>query len=220
VDTATLGVQRQIKDYLIEVTGLYNATHGLSLPIDINVPSAGAWYAANTPTFTASTDAPSTTLPGATALTNPFKGVANVWATEYGASTETAYQLLRPNPSAGDIYLNSGDGKVFYYALNTKVEKRFTNGFSILQSFSYSKQISENDVYANQAFAVKVEKRLATGDQKYHYELSPIYELPFGRWRLGVLGHLQLPVGRAPRFPNQQRILPGYGSEARRHKVK
>jgi hypothetical protein len=181
VDTATLGVQQQIKDYVFEVTGLYNATHGLSLPIDINVPGAGAWYAANTPTFNATTDAPITTLPGNTALANPFKGVTNVWATEYGASTETAYQLLRPNPSAGDIYLNSGDGKVFYYALNTKVEKRFNNGFSILQSFSYSKQISENDVYANQAVAVKVEKRLATGDQRYHYELSPIYGLPFGR---------------------------------------
>lgn len=184
VDTATLGVQRQIKDYVFEVTGLFNATHGLSLPIPINEPSAGAWYAANTPTFNATTDAPSTTLPGNTALTNPFKGVTNVWATEYGASTETAYQLLRPNPSAGDIYLNAGDGKVFYYALNTKVEKRFHNGFSILQSFSYSKQISENDIYNqndSQAVAVKIEKRLATGDQRYHYELAPIYELPFGR---------------------------------------
>jgi hypothetical protein len=181
VDTASLGVQQQIKDYVFEVTGLYNATHGLSMPFDINVPSAGAWYAANTPTFNAATDAPNTTLPGNTALPNPFKGVTNVWATEYGATTEAAYQLLRPNPSAGDIYLNTGDGRIFYYALNTKVEKRFHNGFSILQSFSYSKQISENDLYANQAVAVKVEKRLATTDQRYHYELAPIYELPFGR---------------------------------------
>jgi hypothetical protein len=181
VDTATLGVQRQIKDYLFEVTGLYNATHGLSLPIDINVPSAGAWFAANTPAFNATTDAPVSPLPGAVTLANPFKNVANVWATEYGATTEPAYQLLRPNPAAGDIYLNAGDGKVFYYALNTKVEKRFNNGFSILQSFSYSKQISENDVYGNQAVAIKVEKRLATGDQRFHYELAPIYELPFGR---------------------------------------
>jgi hypothetical protein len=184
VDTATLGVQRQIKDYVIEVTGLFNATHGLSLPIPINVPSAGAWFAANTPAFNATTDAPVSPLPGAVTLNNPFKNVTNVWATEYGASTETALQLLRPNPSAGDIYLNAGDGKVFYYALNTKVEKRFKNGFSVLQSFSYSKQISENDIYNqndSQAVAVKIEKRLATGDQRFHYELSSIYELPFGR---------------------------------------
>jgi hypothetical protein len=80
--------------------------------------------------------------------------------------------------------LNSGDGKVFYYALNTKVEKRFTNGFSVLQTFSYSKQISENNIYnqnGSQAVAVKIEKRLATGDQRFHYQIAPIYELPFGR---------------------------------------
>jgi hypothetical protein len=195
VDTATLGVQRQIKDYLFEVTGLFNATHGLSLGIPINVPSAGAWYAANTPNFTVTTQpagAPQPNLPGATPVANPFKGVANVWATENAASTETAYQLLRPNPSAGDIYLNSGDGKVFYYALNTKVEKRFNNGFSILQSFSYSKQISENDIYnqnGSQAVAVKIEKRLATGDQRFHYELAPVYELPFGRGKRFLNNH-------------------------------
>jgi hypothetical protein len=190
VDTATLGVQRQIKDYLFEVTGLFNATHGLALGIPINLPSAGAWYAENTPNFSPlatspqPVGAPQPNLPGATPVQNPFKGVANVWATETGASTETASQLLRPNPSAGDIYLNSGDGKIFYYALNTKVEKRFTHGFSILQSFSYSKQISENDIYNqndSQAVAVKIEKRLATGDQRFHYELAPVYELPFGR---------------------------------------
>jgi hypothetical protein len=80
--------------------------------------------------------------------------------------------------------LNSGDGKVFYYALNTKVEKRFNNGFSVLQTFSYSKQISENNIYnqnGSQAVAVKIEKRLATGDQRFHYQIAPIYELPFGR---------------------------------------
>jgi hypothetical protein len=183
VDTATLGVQRQIKDYLFEVTGLFNATHGLALSIPINTPSAGAWYAANTPSF-ATSGAVVTTLPGNVTLTNPFKGVANINATLAAASTVSAYQLLRPNPTSGDLYLNSGDGKVFYYALNTKVEKRFNNGFSVLQTFSYSKQISENNIYnqnGSQAVAVKIEKRLATGDQRFHYQIAPIYELPFGR---------------------------------------
>src|SRR5674476_1298032 len=93
-------------------------------------------FAANTPTFNATTDAPSTTLPGATTLANPFKGVKYVNTTEAGASTVTAYQLLRPNPAAGDINLNTGDGKTFFYSLITKVEKRFNNGFSVLQSFT------------------------------------------------------------------------------------
>jgi Carboxypeptidase regulatory-like domain len=184
VDTATLAVQQQIKDYLIEVGGVFDATHGLAMQagnnIDINVPSAGAWFAANTPTFDAN-DAPSPTLPGNTNLANPFENVQYVNAAEAGASTVTAYQLLRPNPAAGDIYLNTGIGRDFYYALNTKVEKRFNNGFGVLQSFAYSKKISEDDLYANQAVAVKIEKRLDTGDHRFNYSLAPIYVLPFGR---------------------------------------
>jgi len=184
VDTATLAVQRQIKGYLFEVGGVFNRTNGLGMASgnnrDINVPSAGAWFAANTPIFAAN-GLPDATLPGNTAETNPFKGVQYVNPTEIGAGTETAYQLLRPNPSAGDIYLNNGIGRDFYYALNTKVEKRFSNGFSLLQSFDYSKRISEDDLYANQAVAVKIEKRLDAADNRFHYTLTPIYELPFGK---------------------------------------
>ncbi len=191
VDSATLGVQRQIKDYLFEVDGLFNATHGLGMQtgnnLDINVPSAGAWFAANTPIFAANW-LPDATLPGNTNVANPFKGVQYVNASEFGASTVTAYQLLRPNPAAGDIYFNSGIGRAYYYALNTKVERRFKGGYSILQSFAYSKRISEDDLYANQAVAVKIEKRLDVNDTRFHYTLTPIYELPFGRGKK-ILGN-------------------------------
>ena len=184
VDTATLSLQRQIKDYLIEVSGIFNETHGLAMQtgnnIDINVPSAAAWLAANTPIFAAN-GLPDATLPGNTNVANPFKGVQYVYASEAGASTVTAYQLLRPNPAAGDIYLNKGIGRDFYYALNTKVEKRFHNGFSVLQSFDYSKRISEDNLYTNQAVAIKIEKRLDANDNRFHYTLTPVYELPFGR---------------------------------------
>jgi hypothetical protein len=191
VDTATLGVQRQIKDYLFEVSGLFNAVHGLGMQynnnsanvaanVDINVPSAAAWLAANTPTFAANW-LPDPTLPGATQVTNPFKGVQYMNPTEFGAKTISAYQLLRPNPSAGDIYVNTGIGRDYYYSLNTRVEKRFHDGFGVLQGFNYSKKISEDGLYPNQAVATKIEKRLDTGDNRFHYTLTPIYELPFGR---------------------------------------
>jgi hypothetical protein len=192
VDTATLGIQRQIKDYLIEVDGVFNAAHGFGMQNqvasgapagqnqDINVPSAAAWFAANTPIFAAN-GLPDATLPGNTNVTNPFKGVQYIYAAEAGASTVTAYQLLRPNPAAGDIYLNSGQGRDFYNSLNTKVEKRFHNGFSLLQSFNYSKRIAEDDLYPNQAVLIKVEKRIDPNDNRFHYTLTPVYELPFGR---------------------------------------
>jgi hypothetical protein len=183
VDNVTLTLQRQISSYLFEVGGLFNRVNGLNNQggnaKDINVPSAGAWFAANTPIFTGGL--PDATLPGNTNETNPFKGVANINPTEFGAGTETAYQLLRPNPAAGDIYENTGFGRDFYYALNTRVERRYHNGFSFRQSFAYSKKISADDLYTNQAVAVKIEKRIDTTDTRFNYTLYTVYELPFGR---------------------------------------
>jgi hypothetical protein len=183
VDNVTLTVQRQINKYLFEVGGLFNRVNGLNNQggnaKDINVPSAGAWFAANTPIFT--NGLPDAVLPGNTNETNPFKGVANINPSEFGAGTVTAYQLLRPNPSAGDIYMNTGFGRDFYYALNTRVERRYSNGFSFRQSFAYSKKISADDLYANQAVAVKIEKRIDTTDTRFNYTLYNVYELPFGK---------------------------------------
>jgi hypothetical protein len=185
VDNITFGVQKQISSYLFEVSGLFNRVNGLNNQggnaKDINVPSAGAWFAANTPVFPTVGGLPDALLPGSTLEANPFKGVANINPTEFGAASEIAYQLLRPNPSAGDIYLNNGFGRDFYYALNTRVERRFHNGFSFRQSFAYSKKISEDDLYANQAVAVKIEKRIDTTDTRFNYTLYNVYELPFGK---------------------------------------
>jgi hypothetical protein len=185
LDTATLVVQHQIKDYLIEVGGLFNDVHGLGeqnsgTNQDINEPSAAAWIAENTPVFGANW-LPGATLPGNTQVANPFHNVQYIYASEAGATTIAASQLLRPNPSATDIYLKTGAGRDFYNALTTKVEKRFQNGFAIIQSFSYSKQIAEDDWYTNQAVAFKLEKRIDPNDTRYHYVIAPVYELPFGR---------------------------------------
>jgi len=178
-------LQRQISSYLFEVGGLFNRVNGLNnqggSAKDINVPSAGAWFAANTPIFPTAGGLPDATLPGNTNEANPFKGVANINPSESGATSVSAYQLLRPNPSAGDIYMNTGFGRDFYYALNTRVERRYSNGLSLRQSFAYSKKISEDDLYANQAVAVKIEKRLDTTDTRFNYTLYPVYELPFGK---------------------------------------
>jgi hypothetical protein len=75
--------------------------------------------------------------------------------------------------------------------LQTKVERRFHNGFSVIQAFVWSKTISENNYIGPQAIAIKIEKRLAPaspnsanspgGDQPFHYTLTPVYQLPFGR---------------------------------------
>jgi hypothetical protein len=198
-DTATLTVQQQVKDYLFEVSGIFNASHGLlvydplngSLTGDqIDEPSLSAWYAANTPTFD-STGKPSATLPGNVKVPNPFLGAPFITNGTQTATTISASQLLNPNPLVSSLRLRHGQGAYYYYALQTKVERRFHNGFSVIQAFVWSKTISENNYIGPQAIAIKIEKRLAPaspnsanspgGDQPFHYTLTPVYQLPFGR---------------------------------------
>ena len=199
VDNASLAVQQQVKEYLFEVGGIFNASHGLYVydPLNGNLtgnqidePSPNAWYAGNTPTFAAN-GAPVTTLAGNVQVPNPFHGAPYITNGTGTATTIAASQLLNPNPLVSSLRLRHGNGSYYYYALNTKVERRFVNGFSVIQGFVYSKTISENNFIGPQAVAEKIEKRLAPappnsansagGDQRFHYTLTPIYELPFGK---------------------------------------
>jgi hypothetical protein len=198
-DTASLAVQQQVKNYLFEVGGIYNASHGLLVcdPLNGNLtgdqvdePSPNAWYAANTPTFD-STGKPSATLAGNTAVPNPFLGAPFITNSTGTNKTINASQLLNPNPLVSSLRLRHGNGAYYYYALQTKVERRFTNGFSVIQSFTWSKTISENNYFGPQAVGIRIDKRLAPatpnsanspgGDQRFHYTLTPVYQLPFGK---------------------------------------
>lgn len=188
-DDASLYVQKQVKDWLVEVGGTFNLTHGLSVTdprngnnagFNTNLPSAQAWIAANTPTFSA-TGEPVATLPGNVQVTNPFYGAPNITSGTQNNKTIAAYQLSRPNPVVGDFLVDRSKGKTRYYALNTKVDRRFHNGFSFLQSFTFSKRIQENTFIGPQALGARIDKELDTADQRFHYVVSPVYELPFGQ---------------------------------------
>jgi hypothetical protein len=188
-DQASLYVQRQFGQFLIEVGGTLNMTHGLAVTdpfngnntgYNINMPSEAAWLAANTPTFD-STGRPVDTLAGNVQVANPFKGAPYITNGEQSNSTIAAYQLLRPNPVVGNILLNHANGQDQYYALNTKVEKRFGKGFSIIQSFVWSKRMQQDTFAAPQYISQRLLRQLDPADQRFHYTLAPVYELPFGK---------------------------------------
>jgi hypothetical protein len=180
VDEASFYVQKQVKDYLFEVGGTFNLTHGLGMNFNTNRPSTQAWYAAWTPTFD-STGMPSATLPGNVQVTNPFYGAPYITNGMQSNKTISAFQLSRPNPMVGDFNVYRAKGKTRYYALNTKVEKRFHDGFSLHQAFTFSKRIEENTFIGSQFVATIIDRALDTADQRFNYNVSPVYELPFGR---------------------------------------
>jgi hypothetical protein len=104
----------------------------------------------------------------------------------------------RPIQAFGNIQIayNRDDGS--YHSLQTKLERRFSGGLSLLNSFTWSKAIdlapgqledvSVGTVVANQNTRInylnpKSEKALATTDVPFLNTLSAIWEVPIGRGR-------------------------------------
>jgi hypothetical protein len=69
-----------------------------------------------------------------------------------------------------------------YNALQTKLEKRYANGLSLIASYSYSKTMALGDAAGLQnPFDWAAEYAVAGQDVTQHFVASAIYELPFGR---------------------------------------
>jgi Carboxypeptidase regulatory-like domain/TonB dependent receptor len=69
-----------------------------------------------------------------------------------------------------------------YNALQTKLEKRYANGLSLIASYSYSKTMALGDAAGLQnPFDWAAEYAVAGQDVTQHFVGSAIYELPFGR---------------------------------------
>jgi len=97
----------------------------------------------------------------------------------------------RPNQGFGDVeYMDSG-GNSFYNALQTRLEKRFSNGLTLLHSFTYARGLDNvgawNDpngsLYPQDAYNFANEKALAENIVQFNSVASWVYELPFGRGR-------------------------------------
>lgn len=206
VDEVSLHVQQQLKDYLFEIGGTLNVSHGLN-PIDyrnnntagyqVNLSSVAVWQAAFGSQFDAS-GRPLSTLSGDTQVTNPFRNAPYITNGTQTSATVSAYQLLRANPIRGDIIENKATGKSTYYALQSKVERRFKNGFSLLQSFTFAKQMTQNYFKYPQSYSQVLMRELDPGDIRFHDVVTVTYELPFGHGKLfgnGVDGALDRLIG-------------------------
>jgi len=97
--------------------------------------------------------------------------------------------VLNIGPSHGYHF----NGNSIYHALVSKLEKRFSNGFTLLTSYGFSKTIS--DVCGNSAAGagsncgiqdmrnLRAERGLDNNDIPHRFVLSGVYELPLGKGR-------------------------------------
>ncbi len=182
-DEYYIGAQQEIGKYILEAGFTYNHTRDLPISLPTNAPPSQAYIAANTPSFD-STGKPSDPLPGSQTVPNPYKGVAGfpTSSSQYTSSTVSALQLLRPNPVVNsDINVNFGGGRETFYAFLARMEKRYENGFSLLQSFTWARDFTQDFTLGNADILVYVPRQIYSNDVRFHYTVAPIYELPFGR---------------------------------------
>lgn len=122
-------------------------------------------------------------------VTNPFAGSVATGA--LSRPTVTLGQLLRPYPQfLGVFNFRPASGSSIYHAFQARVDKRFSNGLTLLMSFTGGKLIEDTsqtvgflgpapthqDVYNRRA-----SRSLASQDVSRRLVLSYVYDLPFGR---------------------------------------
>jgi hypothetical protein len=108
----------------------------------------------------------------------------------------TPIQTRVPYPAFGEVVQVNNEANSNYHALQTRLDKRFTNDFSVLVSYTWSKSI-DNDSGTLEAastmsrFNRRLERAVSDFDVPHRFVVSYIYDLPFGsnkRWGSGATG--------------------------------
>lgn len=92
--------------------------------------------------------------------------------------------FFRIAPNVTDINQRNGDGDSYYHSLQVKVEKRFSDGFQMLASYTLSKSIDTVSSVIYPFFDKLLNRGLSAGFKAVDYPqnlvLSYTYELPVG----------------------------------------
>jgi hypothetical protein len=127
---------------------------------------------------------------------NPMYGNGGVGTV--GTPKVTAAQLLLPYPQYTSLTLNNNDtGSARYYSFYIRAQRRFSNGLSLLASYTWSRSMDNllgvstagaslivGEAGAQNAYNLNGEWSLSTQDVPNRFTTAITYELPFGRGKL------------------------------------
>lgn len=117
----------------------------------------------------------------AAAYPNPFFGMPDFAGSSMTGNTRTRAQLLSPYPHFTSVSTSVGEGFSWYHSLSARFEKRFSYGYTVQVSYTWSKYMEavERRNGADDVLAHSI----SASDRPHHLAISAIYELPFGRGR-------------------------------------
>jgi hypothetical protein len=127
-------------------------------------------------------------------VTNPFAGVITDPLSPLSRPTVTRGALLRPFPQYQGLFYSrplANLGASDYQSLQLKVQKRFAAGLSFLAHYTWSKSLDIGGTGNGIAFTdptpiqniynIRDEWSLSTSDVPHRFQVSGVYELPFGQ---------------------------------------
>ncbi|MBS1855981.1 MAG: carboxypeptidase regulatory-like domain-containing protein [Acidobacteria bacterium] len=179
----SLHLQHQIKSWLFELGYTHNKSYNIPQGLNENLPSYPLWqqYLGVNSVFD-STGRPLDTLLWNTLVPNPFKGLPNVTGSIATATNVSMNQLLNPVTILGGMTMNLYPwGKNQYDAMLVKVEHRFSKGFAIINSFTWSKLFEDTSWTGPEIAGRNVEHKLGGEDRPFHLSIAPIWQIPIGR---------------------------------------
>lgn len=185
----SLGFQRQLPmQFLLEAS--YVGNRGTNLNILRNLNYTPAQYLSTSPVR----DQATIDYLGA-AFRSPLFGTDPI----FGQNISRA-GLLRPYPQFGNVNIYEPNGYSWYHSLQTRVEKRFSRGFTTQFSYTWSKTMQAVS-YLNDQDPLP-EEVISDLDRTHRATASGIWEIPVGKGRRwgtqwhpvvnGVLGGWQL----------------------------
>jgi len=176
-------VQRQLPlDMVLEVA--YIGSHAVRLMINTQLDYIPAQYLSKS---LVRDNTVINALSGSTS--NPFKGLVPT-GTLATATTVATQQLLTPFPqylvptppsstSNGIVMQGNNAGSSFYESLNIRLQKRFTNGLTLMNNFIWNR-LTDRLAYLNDSDPAP-EKRVSSDSRPIREVLASTYNLPIGR---------------------------------------
>lgn len=116
------------------------------------------------------------------AVPNPFYGAAQIVGTSLNSKTIPRSQALSPYPQFSSVTENGIPiGNIDYNALQVRLSKRLSSGFSFTGSYTFSKELQAISYLAPQY--TTLERVLVPFDRSQHLSISSLMDLPFGKDR-------------------------------------
>jgi hypothetical protein len=171
-----IGFQHELAAGL-SIEAAYVGNYGYNIEITHNINALPTTYLNADNSVTQAMKDNTTFLTGSVA--NPFAGLLP--GTSLNNATISRSQLLLPYPEFGAINTTNNDGKSWYQAGQFGLQKRFSGGYTLGVSYTYSKWMQATE-YLNAADAHPT-KMISDMDATNRLSVSGIFALPFGKGR-------------------------------------